>query len=87
MVLQHKLMLLFCVGIVHKNLYNCISWFPARILYLELFDIASHVCGLRQEGHPVVKNAAPILFINALERERYEGEVQPYRQTDYKPII
>ena len=24
-VLQHKLMLLFCVGIVHTNLYNCIS--------------------------------------------------------------
>ena len=24
-VLQHKLMLLFWVGIVHTNLYNCIS--------------------------------------------------------------
>ena len=24
-VLQHKLMLLFCVGIVHTNLYSCIS--------------------------------------------------------------
>ena len=40
-----KLMLLFCVGIVHTNLYNCISEFLAIILYLELFDIASHVCG------------------------------------------
>ena len=48
-------MLLFCVGIVHT---------PARILYLELFDIASHTCGSRQERHPVEKNAAPILFIN-----------------------
>ena len=56
-------MLMFCVGIVHTNLYNCISLFPARILYLELFDIASHACESRQEGHPVVKNAAPILFI------------------------
>ena len=50
MVLQHELMLLFCVGIVHTNLYNCIS---AIILYFELFDTASHACGLRQEGHPV----------------------------------
>ena len=44
-VLQHKLILLFCVGIVHTNLYNCISRFPGRILYLELFDIASNACG------------------------------------------
>ena len=44
-VLQRKLMLLFCVGIVHTNLYNCISLFPARLLYLELFDVASHACG------------------------------------------
>ena len=35
------------------------------------------------------KNAAPILFISLtpLERECYEGEVQPYQKTDYKPII
>ena len=44
--LQRKLMLLFCVGILHTNLYNCISLFPDGILYLELFDIASHVCGI-----------------------------------------
>ena len=42
-------MLMFCVGIVHTNLYNCISRVPNRMLYLELFDIAS------QEWHPVIK--------------------------------
>ena len=47
-------MLLFRVGIVHTHLYNCISLFLARILYLELFDIVSHACGLRKEGHPHV---------------------------------
>ena len=25
--------------------------------------------------------------LTPLERERYEGEVQPYQKTDYKPII
>ena len=25
--------------------------------------------------------------LTTLERECYEGEVQPYRKTDYKPII
>ena len=40
-------MVLFCVGIVHTNLYNYISWFPARIFYLELFDTAFHACGWR----------------------------------------
>ena len=25
--------------------------------------------------------------LTPLERERYEGEVQPHRKTDYKPII
>ena len=74
-------MLLFCVGIVHTNLYNCISWFLARILYLELFDIASHACGWRQERHPVVKT---LLQYSSLT---YEGKVQPYRKMDYKPII
>ena len=72
-------MLLFCVAIVHTNLYNSISWPPARILYLELFDITFHACGERQEGHPVVENAAPILFINTPEREHYgyEGDANP----------
>ena len=76
-------MLLFCVGIVHTNLYNCISRFPDRILYLELFNIASHEVrkGIRSE------NSAPILFIYTPRKECYEGEVQPYWKTDYKPII
>ena len=43
--LQYKVMLLFCVGIELTNLYNCISCFPAKILYLEQFDIVSHACG------------------------------------------
>ena len=25
--------------------------------------------------------------LTPMERERYEGEAQPYRKTDYKPII
>ena len=33
-------------------------------IILELFDTASHACGWRQEGHPVVKTSASILFIN-----------------------
>ena len=37
--------LMFCVGIVHTNLYNCISSVPDRMQYLELFCTASHVYG------------------------------------------
>ena len=69
-------MLLFCVGIVHTNLYNCISWVPTRILYLALFDIASHACSWRQEGHLVVKMLLQYYSLTLLERECYEGEVQ-----------
>ena len=32
-------MLLFCVGIVHTNMYKCISLVLAKMLYLELFDL------------------------------------------------
>ena len=43
--------------------------------------IASHhVVDVRKDI--LSKNAAPILFIMC-----YKGEVQPYRKTDYKPII
>ena len=31
------------------------------------------------------KNAAPYSSLTPLEGECYEGEVQPYRKTDYKP--
>ena len=47
-------MLMFCVGIVHTDLYNGISRVPGRMYYLGLFDTASHACGSRQEGHPVI---------------------------------
>ena len=58
------------------------------MLYLELFDIASHACGLRQEGHPVVKMLLQYSSLTPLERERCGGGVvQPYRKTDYNPII
>ena len=80
-------MSLFCVEIVHTNLYKCISWFPARILYLELFDNASHACDWRQERHPVVKILLQYSSLTLLERKCYVGEVQPYRKTDYKPMM
>ena len=35
----------------------------------------------------VVWSPAPILFINTLEMECYEGEVQPYQKTDYKLMV
>ena len=41
-----------------------------------------------QEGHPVVKKrCSNTLSLTPLERECYEGEVQPYRNTDYKPMM
>ena len=49
--------------------------------------IASHACGLRHEGHLVEKTLLQYSSLTPLERECYEGEVQPYRKTDYKPII
>ena len=36
--------LLFCVGIVHTNLYNSISWVSDTMQYLELHYNASHAC-------------------------------------------
>ena len=33
------------------------------------------------------KNAAPILFMKLLERECYEGKVQRYLKTNYKPMM
>ena len=61
--------------------------FVKIMLYLELFDIASHGCGLRQERHPVVKTLLQYSSLTPLESECYEGEVQPYRKTDYKPMM
>ena len=55
--------------------------------YLELFDTTSHACGWRQEGHPVVKKLLQYSSLTLLKKEGYEGEVQPYRKTDYKPTI
>ena len=51
-------------------------------LYIVVF---THVVDVRKGIRS--KNAAPILLLTPLERECYEGEVQPYRKTDYKPII
>ena len=45
----------------------------ARILYLELFDTVSHVCGLRQEGHLVVKTLLQYSLLALLERGCYAG--------------
>ena len=57
------------------------------MLYFEPFlGIASHACGSRQEGHAVVKSLLQY-SLTLLEKERYEVEVQPYRKTDYKPMI
>ena len=44
-------------------------------------------CGLRQEGHPVVKTLLQYSSLTLLESECYEGEVQPYRKTYYKPMM
>ena len=48
---------------------------------------ASHACGWRQEGHPVEKLLHQYSSLTPLEMECYEGEVQPYRKIDYKPIL
>ena len=53
--LGRKLMLIFCIGIVHTNVYNSISCVSARMQYLYLFDTVSHAHGCRHEGHPVIK--------------------------------
>ena len=73
-------MVLFCVEIVHTNFDNCISCVTARILYLELFDIAG-----KASGHEtLLQNSSTN---TPEERECYEEEVQPHRKTDYKPMI
>ena len=40
-----------------------------------------------QEKHPIVKTLLRYSSLTPLERECYEGEDQPYRKRDYKPII
>ena len=63
-----------------NNNKKSIPW----IFYLELFDTAIHACGWRQEGHPVVKNAAPILFISTPGK----GALYfPIGKQDYKPMM
>ena len=42
---------------------------------------------LRQEEHPAIKILLQYSTINTLGRECYEGEVQPYWKTDYKPMM
>ena len=55
--------------------------------YLEVFDTASHACGWRQEGHPVIKTLLQYSSLTLLKKECYEEEVQPYLKPDYKPMI
>ena len=80
-------MFLFCVGIGHTNLYNCISWGSDIMPYIELFDTASHSCGWRQEWHPVGKTLLQYSSSTLLKKECDKEEVHPYRKTDYKPMI
>ena len=37
--------------------------------------------------HPVVKTLFQYFSLTPMEIECYDGEVQPYRKSDYKPII
>ena len=56
------------------------------ILYLELFDTASHACASgRASGHK--KTLFQYSSLTPLEKECYGGIVQPYRKTDYKPMM
>ena len=61
---------LFWCGIVHWFIIIfCLCWheitiskcWPENYYISKLFDIASHACGLRQEGHPVVKRRSNTL--------------------------
>ena len=50
--------------------------------------IASHACMWLMPGRPSGrKTLLQHSSLIPLGRECYEGEVQPYRKTDYKPII
>ena len=45
------------------------------MLYLELFNIASHAWGWRQKGYPVVKTRLQYYSLTLPEKECYEEEV------------
>ena len=53
-------------------------------LYLILY--ATHVVDVRK-GIRSKKTLLKYSSLTPMERECYEGEVQPYRKTDYKPMI
>ena len=53
-----------------------------RIRHIDVKYI-THIAG-RASGR---KTLLQYSSLTPLERECYEGEVQPYRKTDYKPII
>ena len=76
-VLQCNLMLLFCVEIVHTNLYNCISWFLARILYLETIWYCISRMWLTSGRASGVKILLQYSSLTLLERECYEGKSNP----------
>ena len=53
------------------------------------FTQPKDACEWRQEGNPVVKMLLQYysFSLTLLERGCYEGEVQPYRKTDYKSMM
>ena len=75
-----KMLLISFIVIIFKWFTNC-NW---SIFYLELFDTAFHACGWHQEGHPVVKKTL-LQYINTPGKGALW--VQPYRKTDYKPMM
>ena len=63
-----------------------IKVFVFVFVFVDPYIILIYICR-RQEGHPVVKTLLQYTSLTPLEREWYEGEVQPYRKTDYKPMM
>ena len=78
-------MLLFCIGIVHTNLYKCLS--SGHNVIFRTISYCIPRMWLTPGRASVVNKYVPILFINTLGKECYEVEVQPYRKADFKPML
>ena len=70
-------MLLFCVGIVHTTLSNCIDFWPEYYIENYLILHPMHVVDVRKGVSGQKKNLLQYSSLTPLERECYEGEVQP----------
>ena len=78
-----KKILILLTYIQNNLFYNCYIFILVVFIFLITLKIMWLTSG-RASGR---KTLLQYSSLTPLERECYEGEVQPYRKTDYKPII